>query len=440
MFHRSRQASDEPWILPHLGQRIVKTTVAVFVCLMFYYLRGYRGQGMPTEAAITAIICMQPYVRDTGKYAVDRFIGTLIGVFWGLLLLLLLNDFPLLGKNMLVLYLMMAVGVLLSLYSAVLLRKPDASGLASIVFLCIVIAFPDIDSPIIQAGHRIIDVFVGTTVATVVNILRLPRRPGRKDLLFFLHTRDLVPDRFSHMSPAAAFQLNALYKDGAKICLMSEHAPAFFSLQSGEIGFTTPLIVMDGAAIYDANENRYLQAETIAPADSTPVCDRLAALGVSFFIYTIHNDKTCIFHHGEIRDEERLVYDRMRRSPYRSYLEGEIYEPGEIVYVKVIAHGARLGEIEHALHSVLPKGRLRRVIRPQQGGEDLWALYIYAHTATMEQAQKRLLEMLRAADGALTGVPLTLRTPYRSERDALHLLHRVGNLYEPPLLFPAPGP
>ena len=436
MFHRSRQEGDEPWILPHLGQRIVKTTIAVFLCLLFYSLRGYRGGGMPTEAAITAIICMQPYVRDTGKYALSRFVGTLIGVFWGLLLLLLLNDFPVLGSNLLLLYAMMAAGVLLSLYSAVLVRKPDASGLSSIVFLCIVIAFPDIESPIVQAGHRIIDVFVGTTVATLVNIVRLSRRARRRELLFFLRVSDLVPDRFSHMAPAASFQLNSLYNEGAKICLMSEHAPAFFALQMSDTKFTTPLIVMDGAAIYDANENSYLQAETIDPADSDPVCERLAAMGVSFFLYTIHNDKTCIFHHGEVRLEEKLVYDRMKRSPYRSYLEGEIYDAKEIVYLKIIAGKERLGEIEHALHSVLPKGKLRRVVRPQQGGEDLYALYIYAHTATMEQAQKRLLEMLRANEPSIKAVPLSMRGGYRSEHDALHLLHRLGNIYEPPLLCP----
>ena len=130
LLHRE---DDEPWVLPHLGQRIVKTTVAVFLCLLFYYLRGYRGQDMPTEAAITAIICMQPYVRDTGAYAFNRFVGTLIGSFWGLILLLLLNDFPALGANMLLLYAMMALGVLLCLYSAVLVRMSDASGLASIV-------------------------------------------------------------------------------------------------------------------------------------------------------------------------------------------------------------------------------------------------------------------------------------------------------------------
>ena len=82
----SRRKAEK--LLPPLGQRIVKTSVAVFLCLLVYWLRGYRGQDMPTEAAITAIICMQPYVRDSRDYAVSRFTGTLIGVVWGLLFLL----------------------------------------------------------------------------------------------------------------------------------------------------------------------------------------------------------------------------------------------------------------------------------------------------------------------------------------------------------------
>ena len=431
LLHRE---NDEPWVLPHLGQRIVKTTVAVFLCLMFYYLRGYRGQDMPTEAAITAILCMQPYVRDTGASALRRFIGTLIGVFWGLLLLLLLNDFPVLGQSVLLLYAMMAFGVLLSLYSAVFVRSADAAGLASIVFLCIVIAFPDIENPLRQAAHRILDVFVGTTVATAVNVFRLPRAK-RRDLIFFVRTRDLASDRFSHMPPTALMQLNYLYRDGARISLMSEHAPAFFALQMSGVHLSAPLIVMDGAAVYDANENRYLQAVTIPPEDSAPVRAKLEALGLSYFTYTIHHDKTCVFHSGDYREEEKVVLERMRRSPYRSYLEGEIYEPEEIVYFKVIAPRAQIGEIEYSLRTVLPKGKLRRVVRPQQGGDELAALYIYAHGATMEQAQKRLVEMLREQGESLTPVSVRLRAPYRSERDAIHLLHLVGNAYEPPLLF-----
>ena len=91
--------------------------------------------------------------------------------------------------------------------------------------------------------------------------------------------------------------------------------------------------------------------------------------------------------------------------------------------------------IEYSLRTVLPKGKLRRVVRPQQGGEDLAALYIYTHAATMEQAQKRLVEMLREEGETLTPVSVRLRAPYRSERDAIHLLHLVADAYEPPLFF-----
>ena len=423
-----------PWHLPHLGQRIVKTTVAVFLCLMFYYLRGYRGQGMPAEAAITAIICMQPYVRDTGRFALNRFVGSLIGAFWGLFLLLLLNDFPTLGENVLILYTMMAAGVLLSLYSAVALRMSDASGQASIVFVCVVIAFPEIQDPLLQAGHRMLDVFVGTTAATAVNIFRLPRAK-RRDLVFFVRTADLTSDRFANIPAAALFQLNYLYNDGARICLMSEHAPAFFSLQLSAAHLSTPMIVMDGAALYDAAENRYLDTVTIPPEDSQGLRARLDALGLSYFVYTIHNDKTCVFHRGALREEEKLVYERMRRSPYRSYLEGEVYAPEEIVYFKIIDRAEKIVDIEYSLRNTLPRGRLRRVSRSQQGGEDLAALYIYAHGATLEQAQKRLMERLHREEPELSPVTVRLRGGYQTESDALHVLHKLGNAYEPVLLF-----
>ena len=112
-----RQADrGEPFRFPRLGQRIVKTSVAVFLCLLFYYLRGYSGRDMPTEAAITAIICMQPYVRGTRDYALSRFAGTLLGAGCGLLFLFLLLLFPVLGQNLLVLYALMALGMMLCLY------------------------------------------------------------------------------------------------------------------------------------------------------------------------------------------------------------------------------------------------------------------------------------------------------------------------------------
>ena len=391
--------------IPLVGQRILKTSIAVFLCLMIYYLWGYSGSDMPTEAMITAIICMQPYVRDSGQFALNRLAGTMVGAFWGLMFLLLLLIFPQMGRSMPLIYARMALGVLISLYTAVLSGKPDTASLAAIVFLCIVISFPEIEQPLQQAGMRILG--------------------------FFLRTTDLAPDRFSQIPTAAMFRLNYLYADGAKICLMSEHAPAFFIMQMQHTKLNVPLIVMDGAALYDAEQNVFVQAETLDPEDTARVIGRLRELGISCFVYTIHNNKTCIFHLGEARPPEKTVFQRMRRSPYRDYLEGEVYVPEEVVYIKIIDEAGKLTETEHHLSHVLPKGRLRAVIRPQAGAPGINGLYIYAHTATMEQAQKRLMQRLREEDGALTPVEIRLPRRSRPDLDAMRVLHILTRMYEP---------
>ena len=420
--------------LPLIGQRIVKTTVAVFLCLLFYYLRGYRGQDMPSEAAITAIICMQPYVRDTRDYAVNRFAGSLIGAAWGLLFLLLVLIFPAIGGNMLLLYAVMALGVMLSLYTSVLLRMPDAASLAAIVFICVVITFPEIDDPLRQAADRMLGVLLGTAAAIAVNVFRLPRAKNR-DLVFFVRMKDLAPDRFSAIPSAAQFRLNYLSQDGAKICLMSEHAPAFIAAQMSGAMLNLPMIVMDGAAIYDVEENRYLSVEPLGARGARHMKEHLDHLGLSYFIYVVRGSKTCVFHQGELSGEAEQLYNRMRRSPYRSYLDGENYEMEEIVYYKIITDEAGGEALLRGMQSALHSNRLRAVLRPEAGSPGVSALYIYSARATMRQAENRLMQQLNKQDPALRPAEVFLRGDYRSDYDAMSLLHALGNLYEPVRLF-----
>ena len=420
--------------LPPLGQRIIKTAAAVFLCLLYYWLRGYRGQDMPAEAAITAIVCMQPYVRDTRTYAINRFTGSLIGAFWGLFFLLIFLIFPGLSGRLLLVYVLMALGVAASLYSAVALRKPDTAALAAIVFLCVVISFPDIEHPARQALDRMLGVLVGTVAAVAVNVFRLPRSKNR-DCVFFVRMKDLAPDRFSAISSAAQLRLNYLYQDGARICLMSEHAPAFFAAQMSEPMLRMPLIVMDGAAIYDANENVYLDTETLGERAAARVKEHLDRLGLSYFLYTVRSNKTCVFHQGPLGETESLLYRRMRRSPYRSYLDSDDYRPDEIIYFKITTDEQRAQELLRGMQSLLHTNHLRAVIRPEAGADKASALYVYSAKATMRQAENRLMRLLRETEPALRQEEVFLRGGYRSEYDAMSLLNKLGNLYEP-LRFP----
>ena len=415
---------------PHIGARMLKTAVAVFLCLAFYCLRGYRGEDMPSEAAVTAIICMQPYVRDSRDYALNRLAGTMIGAGWGLLFLLLLLAAPRLTANLYLVYALMAVGVLLSLYTSVAFRKPDASSLSAIVFLCIVVTFPDIDAPLRQAADRFLGVVVGTAVAVGVNVFHLPRRK-RPELVFFVDTADLVPDRYSQIAPAVLFRLNSLLLEGAKICLSSSHAPAFFTSQVSTAPLNLPMIVMNGAAIYDPRKNRYLTTEPIPARAAERLGEHLDRMGRSYFLYTVHKNKTCIFHRGVTTPLEQSVLDSLRRSPYRSYLDEEVYAPDEVVCVKLIDAEGEIDSLSLKLEGFFHSHKLRAEIQPQAGFPGVSGLYIYSERATLRRAEHELVRSLRESAPELR--PVELRSPagYRSEHDAMVLLYRLRNLYAP---------
>ena len=427
---RSEKPNKKSLRLPHAGMRMIKTAVAVFICLLIYSLRGYEiGSGM-SEAAVTAIVCMQPFVQDTKEYALNRLSASLIGSVWALLMLLFLMDFPVFSDNQIVLYAVMAFGVLAALYTAVLFRASDAAGLAAIIYISIIVGYPNIEQPLHSALIRMLDIHIGLAVAVLVNIIHLPRRKNR-DSVFFVRTKDLVPDRFSTIPPTVLFHLNSLINDGAKICMMSEHAPAFLTLQMSAAKVSAPQIVMDGAAIYDALENEFLYIETIPVEHSLQLKKRLEAIGCSYFVYTIHKNKTCIFHHGRFTEQEQAVYDHMRSSPYRSYLEGEIYEEEEIVYYKLIAADGVIAGLEAALGDVLTDGHFRSVIRPQAGEPGISALYIYSAEATNEHAEKVMMWILCTENETLKPVEVFADRPYHSESDAMRLLRKLGNAYEP---------
>ena len=129
----------ERYRLPRIGQRIIKTAIAVFICLIINsVLRGQEGDQMSTEAIITAIICIQPHIRDSRYSGLTRFLGSLIGVVWALFILLLFLDYPILSRNRLVMYGVMTLGIVAVIYTAVALRMPDTAGLAAIIYSCVI--------------------------------------------------------------------------------------------------------------------------------------------------------------------------------------------------------------------------------------------------------------------------------------------------------------
>ena len=412
------------------GQRIIKTSAAVLLCLLFYMLRGYRGNQMPAEAAITAIICMQAYLTDTAENAVSRLLGTMIGACWGFLFLLVMMLLPPLGAEPLILYPLMGIGTLVALHSAVLLHREDTSALSAIVFICVVVAYPDIRDPLGQAFHRILDVMLGTAAAVAVNAIHLPRKRMRGKV-FFLPIRYLSADPYQKLQPGVQFRLQSLFRDGARICLISDHAPTVQTFQYNDMNITVPMIVMDGAAIYDPVRNVYLSTANIDPASARWLMKRLDGMDAGYFIYTVHRDRNCIYHHGAMTEREQTVYQYLSRSPYRYYLAEDHFSMSDIVYFKIVAAGEDLMRIRKVLEPSLEKMKLRSVIRAQAGLDGGCSLYFYAANADVRHAKEHLMRLLQQEDPRLVMRDVTADKPCLAMPETIRLLRKLKAEYEP---------
>lgn len=72
------------------GLRIVKTVVAVFICLLFFYSLGYYK---PLYAVISCVLMMRHSSDETKTIGYYRMKGTLLGGFVSYLTLLAINQF-----------------------------------------------------------------------------------------------------------------------------------------------------------------------------------------------------------------------------------------------------------------------------------------------------------------------------------------------------------
>lgn len=421
-------------ILPPLGMRIIKTAAAVYICLIFYWLQGFHGN--VGSSIVTAIICMQPFAEDTRTFAFDRISGTILGAAWSLLFLELMDVFPVLGQYQLVVYGVMSLFVILAIYSTVVIRKSSLACLVAIVLVSTIVRWPDVEAPLTQTLTNLADTIVGTIIAIVVNIFTLPRRK-HPEYLFFVRTMDLVPDRYRQIPSSVHITLDRMYKHGAKICLVSRWAPAFIISQMGLLNVNTPMIIMDGAALYDLQENAYLDVVDISRENAERLRGILAGFGVGVNLYTVNERTMTIFHDGPVNVEEKRECEDMKRSPYRQYADGLPREEDWIAFMRVIDSDENIERLAYQLRSVLPTGMFRMVERKDGRYPGTSGLYFYNPRATVENMKKRVLEIMEQKEKeTLEPVDLLPRnTKYLPEHDAMLLLNRLRSLYEPMILL-----
>ena len=384
--------------VPPIGMRMVKTAAAVLICLLVSM--AVDREDMRIYSSIAALLCVQPYAEDTKRMAIQRIVGTAIGSVFGIATLLLEMDLDIQGT--LVGYIVIAAVTVPNLWIAVVLKSSNAAALSGIVFLSITVTHVTDASPWIFAWYRASETLVGIAVGIAVNAFQLPRRK-RRDMLFVSGLDGLLLTEQGTLTPYSRVSLNRMLDDGMQFTLSTMRTPASVREATRDLRLRLPVIVMDGAALYDMEKKRYLHA-CVLPRELALRCEAVfRAQGIHCFLNGVLDDNLMIYY-GEFHHEtERAIFEKLRTSPYRNYVSRSYYKDCPIVYLM----GIDLTERMQALYDALGEAGLLEQVKVRFYPAAEYPGYSYLKIYERSASREAMLERLKQDLGMERSVVLT---------------------------------
>lgn len=145
--------------------RIIKTAIAVMICLILNY---FFGTNVGAISSWAALICIQTTLESSLKTGISRFAGTALG---GIIAMAILPIAEAVTSDWFHIILIPA-GIILVIYLCVLFKMPGAASMGAFVYIAILILPFDPKSnanPYIVALYRIADTLAGTFIGLLVN-------------------------------------------------------------------------------------------------------------------------------------------------------------------------------------------------------------------------------------------------------------------------------
>ena len=156
--------------IPGIGMRIIKSSIAVLLCFVVDYFR--HGAGIVFYSQLSALWCMQATKENTIKNAKQRMLGTFIGTFYGFIYIVIKQFFQTKTETYDYIGSLIISGmVILVIYTAVLIKKKQASYFSCVVFLSIVVNHIGDSNPYLFACNRFLDTVIGIVIGVLVNLL-----------------------------------------------------------------------------------------------------------------------------------------------------------------------------------------------------------------------------------------------------------------------------
>ena len=388
MNRSSRLRAPRARIVPP-GQRIMRSIVAVWLCMLVYVIRGMNGE--PFYSIIAALQCVQPYSSNMISEGRERIIGTLIGAFWGSVILFA-ELLPVGGsfRTTVIFYLLLGVFSGLVIYSTVLMGIPQYALFAAVVFLGIAMYHVEDVNPYIHVYYRTIETIIGVGVAIAINSVHFPRIYDRSTL--FVSGIDSVLFREDRkLTPFTKVELNRFLDKGMRFSVQTKQTPATVREILSDINLKLPIIAMDGAVLYDLHTMKYVRTEKMDPELVTLVSGFLHEQGYPFFVNTIQDNLLVIY----FKDYKNLILDEVKDAHHEAVRTNAAITH-DVIYILVIDQEEKIDQLHASLMEQPWASRCRTNFDTFDCEEGEKLMRIYASGSTRSEMIRHLQQYLGA--------------------------------------------
>lgn len=398
--------------MPRIGKRILKSAFAVFLCFIINMLRNQEG--VVFYSCIAAVLCIQQDVQHTKKVGLNRVVGTFIGGLFGMLFLLIKEYASI--QNDFILHCLISIMIIPIIYVTVIFKKTSASYISCVVFMSITITHSMDRNPFLFAINRMLDTLIGIGVAYFVNKMHLPYRK-QKDTLYIAALDHMLLQDNGSLSGYTKIKLGELLEDGCAITLATSRTPSTLLPIVKDLTFSLPMVVMNGAALYDCKTQTYSHCCFM----NQKCVEELIALSNQYqfnlFQHSIHHHILHSYYNDFQSEIEKIYYHAMRKLPYHSYIYEKEVNVHDCLYVTILGKEEQIKKWQDIIEKQSWAKELVVYLRPFH---DYMMMEIYSKSAKKKEAvltlqkennyrhlcafayHKKDMELLEMADKAYT--------------------------------------
>lgn len=183
--------------------------------------------------------------------------------------------------------------------------------------------------------------------------------------------------------------LNKLNEHNINFSVATARTPATVVPILSEVNISLPIIVMNGAAIYDLKSNKYITYNSIPKTTTSKILAILKSNNISGFCYTIDNNHIFAYY-DEISNicQDNFLNSRLG-SPLKTFINGPIPEDKDIIHFLLMDNKENIMNVYEKIKDI---DGLYLVAYEDIYNKEVYTLEIYSEKSSKANAIKYLMD------------------------------------------------